>query len=214
MISPSHGARIDEHIDCLEGTYPLWADFPYYIGRCWRGLPGWPPGFDSAENLIKAYPKLAEQCLGCDRVYIEWYRDMLQTTGPERVVYAWAYWDDKNPPINGMRVFGAEGELGVLVPLPPPGKGCAIRKARAVHEVPTRITCETVGRIVAGMAFSEVSDLFGEGKVLQKGESMHRSVGGTCVKTTTAVIEWQEGDRRVTIAFQNDKVVEKHHTGL
>jgi hypothetical protein len=105
------------------GTSPLERDFPYFIGRGWRVAR---PVFDSAENLLRYYPKLAEACLGCDREYVEWYRAMLQTTGPEGVIYASKYTDDdQNCPINRMRVFDAEGELEVVVPLPPPGKGCA-----------------------------------------------------------------------------------------
>ena len=114
MISPSHGATIAEH--------PDWVDFPYFIGRTVRSLPGLPQGFDSAKNMILAYPKLAEQCIGPDREYAEWYRAMLRTTEPEGVVYGAADLDDqKNPPINGMRVLGPEGHLEILVPLPPPG---------------------------------------------------------------------------------------------
>jgi hypothetical protein len=69
--------------------------------------------------MIQVYPKLAEQCLGRDREYAEWYRHMLRTTEPEGVVYADAYWDgEKNPPMNAMRVLGPEGQIEVPVPLP------------------------------------------------------------------------------------------------
>ena len=120
MISPSHGARIDEHIDWWRGTCPPGEDFPYFLGRGWRGYQ---PTFDSTESLLRAYPKLAKQCLARDREYAEWYREMLQTTQPDGVVYACAYWDeDKTPPINRMRVLSPKGELDVLVSLPPAGK--------------------------------------------------------------------------------------------
>jgi hypothetical protein len=95
-----------------------------------------------------------------------------------------------------------------------PEIGWAVREAPAAREVSPRITSDTVGRIAMGMAFSEVADLLGEGKVVQKGESMQRSVAGIRGQITTAVIEWQEGDRRVWITFENDKVVKKHHSGL
>jgi hypothetical protein len=95
-----------------------------------------------------------------------------------------------------------------------PEIGWAVREAPAVREVQRRITSETVGRIVAGMTFSEVTDLLGAGKVLRKGETLQRSPGGSHVHIRTAVIEWQERDSRVTITFENDKVVEKHHSGL
>jgi hypothetical protein len=90
----------------------------------------------------------------------------------------------------------------------------AVREAQVVHEVPARITSEAVGRIVAGMALSEVTAILGEGKVVQKGESVQRSVEGAGVNTTTAILEWREGDRRVTITFENDRVVKKYHSGM
>ncbi len=126
MISPAHGARIDERIAWWGGPSPPGRDFPYYIGRGWRGLPGMPPGFDSAHNLARGYPKLAEQCLGRDLEYVEWYRGMLQTTGPDGVVYASAFWDHDDPrPIAYVRVIGAEGKRDTVVPLPPPGRAAS-----------------------------------------------------------------------------------------
>jgi hypothetical protein len=212
MISPTDGAMIDDRIDWWGGRSPPGRDFPYYIGRVWC-VAG--PDFDSAENLIRSYPKIAEQCLGGDREYVEWYRDMLQTTAPDGVIYAHDYSDPRDPrPIDRMRVLGVEGEVNVLVPLPPPGKGGWLPEPQILHEVPPRITHETIGQIVAGMAFSEVRDLLGAGEVLQKGESVQRTVAGTCVKITTAALKWQEGERWITITFRNDKVVKKHHSGV
>jgi len=57
MVSPSHGAKIYEHIDWWGGASPPGRDFPYIIGRAWRGLPGMPPGFDSAYNLLRGLSK-------------------------------------------------------------------------------------------------------------------------------------------------------------
>jgi hypothetical protein len=61
MISPSHGAKITEHIKWRGGTCPPGRDFPYVIGRAVRGLPRWPPFFGSVENLLSDYPKPAER---------------------------------------------------------------------------------------------------------------------------------------------------------
>ena len=122
MISPSHGAMIDERVSWWGGASPLGRDFPYCIGRCFRGLDGVLP-FGSAFELIRAYPELAKQCLGSDGAYVGWYRDMLRVTGPDGVIYASAYWDHDEPnPISHIRVLGAEGKRAVQVPLPPPGK--------------------------------------------------------------------------------------------
>ncbi len=93
-----------------------------------RGLPY---ELKSVENMMQAYPMLAEQCRGPDREYAKWYRAMLRTTEPEGVIYAHAYWDGvKNPPTNSLRVFGPEGNLEVLVPLPPPGASPAASMGR------------------------------------------------------------------------------------
>jgi hypothetical protein len=211
-ISPSHGARIDECIEWWRGTCSPGRDFPYYIGRACRGAP-FDPG--SAENLIRAYPKLAEQCLRRDREYVEWYREMLQTTEPEGIVYTDRY-DDKDPPTNRMRVIGPGGDLDVLVPLPPPGKypvGWPAREAPVLREVPARITSENVGRIRSGMASSDVQSILGDGRVVTRGECVERS-GGNSVRRATAVLDWQEGSRRVTVTFENDKVLEVLHQGL
>jgi hypothetical protein len=122
MVSPSHGARIGEAIDWWGGACPPGRDFPYLIGRCVHGLPGLPPELGAAKGMIRAYPKLAEHCLGHDRGYAEWYRAMLRTTEPDGVVYAHAYWDSAgSPAVSGLRVLGPEGEWEVAVPLPPPG---------------------------------------------------------------------------------------------
>jgi hypothetical protein len=118
-VSPAHGARLDERTDWWDGPRPLGRDFPYYFGRCWRGEQ---PYFDTAEALIRAHPRLAREGLGRDPEYAEWYRDMLQRTEPDGVVYARGYLDsDKDEPLNGMRVLTPDGERDVLVPLPPPG---------------------------------------------------------------------------------------------
>jgi hypothetical protein len=119
MVSPAHGARLGGHADWWAGTHPPGRDFPYYFGRAWRGEQ---PAFDTAETLIRAYPRLAREGLGRDREYVEWYRDMLQRTEPDGVVYAGAYWDgNEDDPVTRLRVLGPDGERDVLVPLPPPG---------------------------------------------------------------------------------------------
>jgi hypothetical protein len=135
MTSPSHGGKIHEHIDWWGGTCPPGRDFPYLMGRAvLPGMSDWPHGFESAENMIRAYPKLAEQCLGRDRGYVDWYRNMLQTTEPDGVIFFGpACWEHKDSPIDRTRVLTAEGECDVAVPLPPPlihppGTGYALNK--------------------------------------------------------------------------------------
>jgi hypothetical protein len=115
LISPTHGARLDDGIRGANG-------FPYIIGRAFRGLPDWPPPFDSAENLLKAHPQLAVQCLGRDSEYVEWYRDMLRTTQPDGVIYDTACWDNGDAPTDRMRALTADGKRELVVPLPPPGR--------------------------------------------------------------------------------------------
>jgi hypothetical protein len=217
MISPAHGAEIDEHIDWWGGACPPGRDFPYLMGRAvLPGMSYWPRGFDSAENMIKAYPTLAEKCLGRDREYVEWYRNMLQSTEPDGVIfYGTTCWDHKDSPINRTRVLAAAGELDVVVPLPPLGKyqlESAAREAPVLQEAP-RITSENVDRIRPGMASSDVRSILGDGRVVTRGESVERS-GGNSVRRTTAVLDWQEGSRRVTVTFENDKVLEVHQRGL
>jgi hypothetical protein len=95
-----------------------------------------------------------------------------------------------------------------------PEIGWAVREAPVVREVPARVTRENVGRIVPGMALSEVRELLGDGTVVRKGDRAERRAGGGLARITTAVLEWREGDRRTTVTFENDQVVDKHHTGL
>jgi hypothetical protein len=47
---------------------------------------------------------------------------MLRITEPDGIIYAREWSDDDKIPQTGMRAFGADAELEVLVPLPPPGK--------------------------------------------------------------------------------------------
>jgi hypothetical protein len=127
MISATCGADIDPRIQWWRGESPPGRDFPYFIGRGWRLFL---PGVSSAKNLVRGFPRLAEQCVGCDGEYVEWYLSMLQKTAPEGVVYANAYWDDDKCPgpklkrrsHQWMRAFDADGELEVRVPVPPPGR--------------------------------------------------------------------------------------------
>jgi len=118
MISPSHGAIMDSRA-AWRPCSPPGEDFPYYAGRGWRKHQ---PIFDSAENLLRTFPKLAEQSLGRDGEYVAWYREMLRMTEPDGIIYSRTWWDDDKIPQTGMRAFGADGELDVLIPLPPPGK--------------------------------------------------------------------------------------------
>ena len=120
MISPSHGAIIDKHAE-LRGCLPPGRDFPNYVGRGWQ-QPRFQNIFDSAENLLRAFPKLAEQSLGRDREYVAWYREMLRMTEPDGIIYARSWSDDEEIPQTGMRAFGTDAQFEVLLPLPPPAK--------------------------------------------------------------------------------------------
>ena len=115
LVSPSHGAMIDTQAD-WEGE-----DYPSYAGRAWR-LPEFQGMFDSAESLLREFPRLAEQGLGPDPEYVAWYREMLRMTEPDGIIYARKWSDGDKIPQTGMRAFGADPELEVLVPLPPTGK--------------------------------------------------------------------------------------------
>jgi hypothetical protein len=94
-----------------------------------------------------------------------------------------------------------------------PEIGWAVRQAPVVREVQVLITSANVGRIRSGMTSPEVTAILGGGKVVQRGESAHRSAEGWA-RLTTTVLEWQEGGRGVTVTFENDKVVDMHHRGL
>ena len=120
MISPSHGAIIDRHAD-WRGCRPPGGDFPYYVGRGWQ-LQRFRSIFGSAENLLRAFPRLAEQSLGRDREYVAWYREMLRMTEPDGIIYARSWSDDEETPQTGMRAFATDAQLEILVPLPPPGE--------------------------------------------------------------------------------------------
>jgi hypothetical protein len=119
MISAENGAALDPRLAWWGGPSPLGKHFPYFIGRGWREYR---PAFDSAENLLRSFPKLAEHCTGRDGDYVAWYRDMLRLTEPDGIVYASAWWGgaDALPP-GRLRAFNAEGKLDVRVPPPPPG---------------------------------------------------------------------------------------------
>jgi hypothetical protein len=82
-----------------------------------------------------------------------------------------------------------------------------------VREVPALITSANVARIRTGMTLSDVTSILGDGRVVQSGESGHRSAEGWA-RRTTAVLEWQEGGRGVTVTFENDKVVNMYRRGL
>jgi hypothetical protein len=212
LISPAHGAQIDKHIDWWSKPCSPGMDFPYIMGRAY-----WEPPFEpiSAEDLIRRYPKLAELCLGRDGDYVEWYQLMLQATAPDGVIYDRAEcWGEEDLPGNRMRVLTPEGARDVLVPLPPPGR--YQREVAARWEPvpqPARITRENVARIRRGMTSAEVRSILGDGGVIRRGECVERS-GGNWPPRTTAVLDWQEGCRRVTITFENDEVLEVDQRGL
>ena len=93
MISPSHGAMISSAAwrrCCDPGE-----DFPFYYGRVLRQSQHI---VDSAENLLRAFPRLAEQSLGRDAEYVAWYREMLRMTEPEGIIYARKWSDDDKIP--------------------------------------------------------------------------------------------------------------------
>jgi hypothetical protein len=115
-----------------------------------------------------------------------------------------------------MRVLTPEGKRDVTVPLPPPGKyqrEVAARWEPVPQEAPARITRENVARIRPGMTSAEVRSILGDGRGVRHGECVERS-GGSWARRTTAVLDWQEGCRRVTITFENDKVLEVDQRGL
>ena len=121
MISPSHGAEIDERISWWGGDNPPGRDLPYVIGRGWRDLPVLPPSFASAGDLVANFPKLAESSFGRDASYVGWYRETLEATGPDGVIYTSAPWDRDDPPVSQVRALGPEGRREVQFLPPPPG---------------------------------------------------------------------------------------------
>jgi hypothetical protein len=80
-------------------------------------------------------------------------------------------------------------------------------------QVLSLITSANIARIRTGMILSEVTSILGDGRVVQSGESGHRSAE-SWARRTTAVLEWQEQGRGVTVTVENDKVVDLHSRGL
>jgi hypothetical protein len=118
VISRKHGAIIGERGTCVPGR-----EFPFYSSSHWRyyyRVVGDSPK-EYAEHLLAAFPQLAEQSLGSDTEYAQWYREMLRMTEPEGIVFAHAWHDCyERPALDCMPVFNAGEE--VTVPLPPPGQ--------------------------------------------------------------------------------------------
>jgi hypothetical protein len=98
---------------------------PYEVPRYSSGAEGAYFGWtDAAEDLPEAlaqkfvarFPELAAEGKRADPEYVKWYREMLELTHPEGVIYAYA--DFELPP-EGLGVGNVIGQ--VVVPLPPGG---------------------------------------------------------------------------------------------
>jgi hypothetical protein len=102
------------------------------------------------------------------------------------------------------------------VPDPPPGKQLELAAQEpppVLQEPPPRITSENVDRIRPGMALADVCAILGDPNVVRRQDWVERC-SGNGVRRTTATLDWQEGTRRVTVTFEDDKVLEVHQRGL
>jgi hypothetical protein len=75
------------------------------------------------------------------------------------------------------------------------------------------VTREAFDRIQVGMTQKEVEMILGPGNLVSKAESA-RFVGNTVERSMIAEFAWWEEGRRVTIAFENEKVATKQQQGL
>jgi hypothetical protein len=63
------------------------------------------------------------------------------------------------------------------------------------------------------MGLQAVEALLGPGNLVSKGESARFTEQGTLERSAEAVLTWLVADRRFTIVFVNDAVVEKWYVG-
>jgi hypothetical protein len=78
---------------------------------------------------------------------------------------------------------------------------------------PPILTQEAVRRIQEGMTVKEVEAILGPGNLVRKEESA-RFTGNGVERSATALLDWWEEGRLVTILFENDKVLKKQQQGL
>jgi hypothetical protein len=67
-----------------------------------------------ATKFIERFPELAEAGEGDDPAYVRWYAEMLQSTEPDGLPYAYADWPC---PDDRLSIF--HGSMEIEIPLPP-----------------------------------------------------------------------------------------------
>ena len=74
---------------------------------------------------------------------------------------------------------------------------------------PPVVTLEAFQRIHVGMTVKEVEAILGCGNVVRAEASGRLTSDGTLEQSSTAVVDWCEHGRRITITMENGKVVQK-----
>lgn len=81
----------------------------------WEDAVGNSPA-ELATKFISRFPDMAAAGLGNDDSYVRWYKEMVEATEPEGLIYAYSDWGDSNPAC--LNVIGNSRER--KVPYPPP----------------------------------------------------------------------------------------------
>jgi len=122
LVSPSHGALLAEDA----WNSPLVA---HYTSAAGDEYFGWtdaahdtPSGL--ARRFIQRFPQIVEAGEGSDRLYSDWYVEMLHLTYPNRLPYAMADWETPKDFLPTIYMGPSDEYMGpsdeVRVPLPPP----------------------------------------------------------------------------------------------
>ncbi|MGO9471322.1 MAG: hypothetical protein ACLQVF_45100 [Isosphaeraceae bacterium] len=111
-ICRSHGALVSDY-EAAAARYSS-SDG----ARCF----GWPDAVDDspgqlATKFLDRFVELSESRRGRDGAYARWYCEMLRSTEPGGLIYAYADWE---LPGDGLPTLG--DAKGALIPLPPPGE--------------------------------------------------------------------------------------------
>ena len=115
---PEHGARMRVQMHDTAARYSTGSGSEYY---------GWTDAADDtprqlAEKFVARFPILAKQGKRDDPAYVQWFEEMLQSTEPDGLVYAYAAWDWDCP---DDRLGILSKSQDIMVPLPPPAPGLA-----------------------------------------------------------------------------------------
>jgi hypothetical protein len=111
MTDPAHGARLADNV--VYETLPRYSsgDEDNYFG--WANMRPKTP-LILAKRFIVEFAKFAEQGKHPDPAYVRWFSNMLESTAPHGVIYAFA---DMESPVD--RMFTSFCDKNITVRVPP-----------------------------------------------------------------------------------------------